>query len=316
MEPTTAPAISIRSLTKRYGAREVVSKLSFDVHPGRVTGFLGPNGAGKTTTLRMLLGLARPTSGSASFGHLAYADLPDPGKLVGASIAADAFHPGRTARDHLRVYAPAVGAAERRIDELLGFLGIADAAQRRVGEFSTGMRQRLSLATALLGDPQVLILDEPTNGLDPEGIAWLREFLRAYAARGRAVLVSSHMLLEVQQSVDDVVVIARGTLIHASSLADLSAMAVATVRVAGPDMAGLRDLATRRGWTIVGGSHRAASELELRGIGAAAVGKAAFDAGIELHELVENRPSLEDVFLQMVSAAEPDSHVGVGQVPS
>ena len=214
--------VEVRGLTKRFGQVAAVSDLSFTVLPGRVTGFLGPNGAGKTTTLRTLLGLVAPTAGTATIGGRRYADLPRPQATVGALLEASSFHAGRTARDSLRVAAMPAGVGERRIDELLALVDLTGAADRRVGEFSLGMRQRLGLAQALLADPGVLVLDEPANGLDPEGIAWLRRFLRSLAAEGRTVLISSHVLSEVQQTVDDVVIIARGRLVRAGSLDELA----------------------------------------------------------------------------------------------
>src|SRR3954454_16264105 len=204
--------IEIRELCKSYGDVAAVQHVSFDVRPGRVTGFLGPNGAGKSTTLRALLGLVRPSSGTATFDGLPYEQLHRPGARVGVVLEDAAFHPGRTARNHLRVLAAAAGHPTGRIADVLSTVGLRDAADRRVKAYSTGMRQRLAIAAALLGDPQVLILDEPTNGLDPTGISWIRALMRDQAAYGRAVLVSSHVLAEVAQSVDDVVVIADGTL--------------------------------------------------------------------------------------------------------
>ena len=206
-------AIIISRLTKRYGPVVAVDDLSFDVHPGKVTGFLGPNGSGKTTTLRILLGLAAPTSGTATIGGLPYHQLPDPARQVGAALDGNTFHPGRTATQHLRIIATAARIPRGRVEEVLGIVGLADAAGRRVGGYSLGMRQRLSLAGALLGDPGTLVFDEPLNGLDPEGIRWMRAMLRTLAAEGRAVLVSSHLLGEVAQTVDDVVVLARGRLV-------------------------------------------------------------------------------------------------------
>jgi ABC-2 type transport system ATP-binding protein len=204
--------VEIRGLSKRFGDVAAVKNLSFDVQAGRVTGFLGPNGAGKSTTLRALLGLVRPSSGSATFDGLRYDELDRPGDRVGAVLEDASFHPGRSARNHLRVLATTGGHPAGRVDEVLSTVGLADAADRRVKGYSTGMRQRLAIAAALLGDPQVLILDEPTNGLDPPGISWVRELMREQAANGRAVLVSSHVLAEVAQSVDDVVVVADGEL--------------------------------------------------------------------------------------------------------
>jgi len=214
-------SIAIHGLTKRFGDVVAVDDLSFAVEEGTVTGFLGPNGAGKTTTLRMLLGLVAPTSGTATIAGKAYRDLEAPFRHVGAVLEATGFHPGRRARDHLRVLSTAAGIPVARVDVVLEQVGLADAAGRRVKGFSLGMRQRLGLAAALLGDPEVLILDEPANGLDPEGVHWLRRFLRSYAADGRTVLVSSHLLAEVAQTVDEVVIIAGGRLVRQSSLTNL-----------------------------------------------------------------------------------------------
>src|SRR5690606_29652604 len=197
-------AIQATNLTKRYGKTTAVDDLSFSVRPGEVTGFLGPNGAGKTTTLRMLLGLVKPTSGTATIGGTPYRDLARPLATVGTALEASSFHPGRTARNHLAVYASAAGIPQSRVDAVLAQVGLDQYGDRRVGGYSLGMRQRLGLAFALLGDPQVLVLDEPVNGLDPEGIRWIRNFLRSLAAEGRTVLISSHLLSEVQQSVDRV----------------------------------------------------------------------------------------------------------------
>jgi ABC-2 type transport system ATP-binding protein len=205
-----APPIRLDHVTKRYGPTVAVDELSFEIRPGAVTGFLGPNGAGKTTTLRMLLGLAQPTAGSATvFGH-GYANLENPIATVGAVLENTTFHPWRSARHHLAIVAATAGIGRQRVDEVLGLVGLADAASRRVGGFSLGMRQRLGIATALLGRPRLLILDEPANGLDPEGIRWLRDLLRDYVRDDNSVLISSHLLSEVAQTVDDVVIIASG----------------------------------------------------------------------------------------------------------
>jgi ABC-2 type transport system ATP-binding protein len=217
----TSSAISVQALTKRFGTVTAVDDLTFDVPPGSVTGFLGPNGAGKTTTLRMLLSLVRPTSGRALIGGRAYHEIENPRRKVGAVLEATGFHPGRRGRDHLLIAAQSAGLPQRRVDEVLGQVGLADAAARRVGGYSLGMRQRLGLAAALLGDPGVLILDEPGNGLDPAGLAWLRDLLRGLAAQGRTVIVSSHVLSEVAQTVDHVVIIHRGRLSFAGALGDL-----------------------------------------------------------------------------------------------
>jgi ABC-2 type transport system ATP-binding protein len=214
--------IEVDSLTKRYGGTTAVDGLSFTVDKGSVVGLLGANGSGKTTTMRMLLGLAEPTTGRATIGGRAYADIPDPAREVGAVLDAAQFHPGRTGRNHLRVFAKAAGVPESRADALLHKTGLDDAAHKRVGKYSLGMRQRLALATALLGDPRVLVLDEPANGLDPHGIRWLRDFLRAQRDEGRTVLLSSHVLAEVAQVVDHVVVLARGRLVAQGSVDEIA----------------------------------------------------------------------------------------------
>ena len=208
-----APIVEIDQVTKRYGDRAAVDRVSFSLAPGEVVGFLGPNGAGKSTTLRLLLGLAEPTAGRASILGQRFADLDDPAGTVGAVLESNDFHPGRSGRNHLRVLATAAALARARVDEVLGLVELSDAADRPVRTYSLGMRQRLGLATALLGDPLLLVLDEPINGLDPAGVHWLRGFLRSYAAKGGTVLVSSHVLAEVAQTVDRVVIIAGGRLV-------------------------------------------------------------------------------------------------------
>ena len=213
--------ISVRELTKTYGPVTAVDRLSFDLAPGRVTGFVGPNGAGKSTTIRILLGLARPTVGHAFIDGRPYAEIPDPLRAVGALVAPEGFHPGRRARDALRVIARPAGIPDARVDEVLDIVGLTDAAGRRVGGYSMGMRQRLGLAAALLGDPPTLVLDEPANGLDPYGVRWLRQLLRGLADQGRTVLVSSHLLAELGQTADDVVVIDRGHLVAHAPLSEL-----------------------------------------------------------------------------------------------
>jgi ABC-2 type transport system ATP-binding protein len=210
--------ISVRGLGKRFGAVAAVRDLTFDVPAGQVTGFLGPNGAGKSTTLRMVLGLVRPTTGAALIGGCGYADLPEPRRVVGAVLEATGFHPGRTGRNHLRVAARAAGLSPARVDEVLDRVGLTGAADRRVRGYSLGMRQRLGLAGALLGDPRVLVLDEPGNGLDPAGLAWLRGLVRDIAAEGRTVLFSSHVLSEVAQTVDHLVIVHEGALGYAGPL--------------------------------------------------------------------------------------------------
>ena len=215
--------ITVDRLTKRFGATTAVEDLSFTVPAGSVTGFLGPNGAGKSTTLRILLGLTRPTAGSASFDGLPYGELANPSRTVGAMLETDPFHPGRSGRDHLRVLATATGIGPDRVGQVLELVGLAEAAGRRVGGYSLGMRQRLGLAAALLGEPEVLVLDEPANGLDPHGIRWLRGLLRDHADRGATVLISSHVLSEVALLAERVVVVTRGRLVAAGQVAELTA---------------------------------------------------------------------------------------------
>ncbi|HEU4897377.1 MAG TPA: ABC transporter ATP-binding protein [Actinomycetota bacterium] len=291
-------AITIDGLTKRFGEVVAVDDLSFAVDQGTVVGFLGPNGAGKTTTLRMLLGLVTPTWGSARIDGRSYRELPDPIRHVGAVLEAASFHPGRSARNHLRVVATAAGLPLARADEVLAQVGLAEAARRRVGGFSLGMRQRLSLATALLGDPQVLILDEPANGLDPEGVHWLRGFLRQLADRGRTVLVSSHVLAEVAQTVDQVVIIARGRLITQSTLAALTARTDQLVRVRTPQAETLQPLLAAQGIQV---QLDGADQLVAVGTTTETVGKAAAAAGVVIYEMGAERSNLEDVFLQLTS---------------
>ncbi len=296
-----AGLVSLRGLTKRFSEVLAVDDLSFDVRPGRVTGFLGPNGAGNTTTLRMLLGLVTPTSGSATIGGRDYRSLPAPQQVVGAALEASSFHPGRSARDHLRVFARTAGVPDSRTDELLGLVGLSGAAGRRAGGFSLGMRQRLALATALLGDPQVLLLDEPANGLDPEGIYWLRGFLRQLASEGRTVLVSSHVLSEVQQTVDDVVIINRGRLVRQAPLVELEQVRAATL-VAGPDPDAVQRALRGAGWQVVplaDGAPGHPARFRVLDAEPGAVGHALFTAGVELHELTKEASGLESVFFQL-----------------
>jgi ABC-2 type transport system ATP-binding protein len=301
------PVIEISGLTKTFGTVRAVEDVSFTVQAGRVTGFLGPNGAGKTTTLRCLLGLVRPTSGTATFDGTPYAGLADPSGTVGAALEATGFHPGRTGRDHLRVLALASGLAARRVDETLEQVGMTEAASRRAGEYSLGMRQRLQLASALLGDPDVLVLDEPANGLDPEGIAWLRGFLRHQADSGRTVLVSSHVLSEVEQTVDDVVIVARGRLVRAGPLADLTADGRPVV-VRSPDVHRLETaLGTLRAATVEREGH---DGLVVRGATTAEIGRVALAAQVELHELRDGRSDLEHVFLTLVEGEGPGTEPG------
>ncbi len=308
-----AGVITFEGLTKTFGEVNAVDDLTISVQPGRVTGFLGPNGAGKTTSLRMLLGLVEPTSGHATIGGRRYADIDQPARAVGAALEAASFHPGRSGRDHLRVYAPQVGVSTARCDEVLALVGMTEAAGRRVGGYSLGMRQRLALATTLLGDPPVLVLDEPSNGLDPAGIAWLRVFLRHLAAEGRTVLVSSHVLSEVQQTVDDVVIIADGRLVHASALTDLVALADRSVDLVTPDRPLLQQLASHHGWTVTTSE---AGDV-VAGPTAAELGAVAFRAGLELHRLDDGEVDLEQIFLRLtgqdVGSADAASAPAVAQ---
>ncbi|MFI5101397.1 MAG: ABC transporter ATP-binding protein [Actinomycetes bacterium] len=299
--------ISVSHLSKSFGSLRAVDDLTFSVAAGTVTGFLGPNGAGKTTTLRMVLGLVTPTEGTATIAGRPYADLADPIRTVGAALEASSFHPGRTGRDHLRAMARAGGLPDRRADEVLELVGLTDPGARRVGTYSSGMRQRLGLAGALLGDPAVLVLDEPANGLDPEGIAWLRGFLRHRAAQGGTVLVSSHVLAEVEQTVDDVVILARGRLVRACPLAELVAGRGAHVVVRTPQSTALRAAlaAGVDGVVPSGVRDRPDGALEVLGVAAAVVGRAALRSGAELHELREERTDLEDIFLAL-TRDDPD----------
>src|SRR5829696_7856188 len=235
-----APAIGVSGLTKRFGETLAVDDLSFTVEPGKIVGFLGPNGAGKTTTLRIILGLVRPSAGRATVKGKLYRELGDPPHEVGAVLEASDFHPGRSGRNHLRVLAAATGVPRSRVEEVLRVVDLEEAAGRRAGGYSLGMRQRLSIAGALLGDPRVLVLDEPANGLDPQGIRWLRELLRSLAAEGRAILVSSHVLAEVEQIVDEVVIIHRGKFVEQAATTELMARAAGGIRVRSPQAAELR----------------------------------------------------------------------------
>jgi ABC-2 type transport system ATP-binding protein len=289
-------AIGVQGLSKRFGGVLAVDRLDFEVEEGTVAGFLGPNGAGKTTTLRMLLGLVTPTAGTATIAGRPYRELPDPARRVGAVLEASGFHPGRSARDHLRVLATAAGVGPARVGQVLELVGLAAAGRRRVGGFSLGMRQRLGLAGALLGDPEVLVLDEPANGLDPEGIHWLRGLIRGLADEGRTVLVSSHVLAEVAQTVDTVVIIDRGRLVARSTLADLTARADRSVRVRTPRPEALRDLLVARGATV---TLEGPGQLVVGGVAAEQVGQVAAAAGIVLHEMRFERSNLEDVFLEL-----------------
>jgi ABC-2 type transport system ATP-binding protein len=298
----SAAAIEAVGLTKRYKSVTAVDDLSFRVREGAVTGFLGPNGAGKTTTLRMVLGLARPTEGTATIQGRRYVELDEPARTVGANLEVAGAHPGRSGRNHLWALAAMAGLPSSRVDEVLRLVELESAADRRAGKYSLGMRQRLGLAATLLGDPRVLVLDEPANGLDPQGIRWLRDFLRAMAAEGRTVLVSSHVLAEVAQTVDDVVVIHRGRLVQQGPVQSLTAAGAGVlVRTPRPDV--LRTALDRAGLTAVEAPDGA---LVVDGGEAAQVGEIAFAAGVPLHELAPRSTSLEEAFLALTTDAPPE----------
>ncbi|MGW3766767.1 ABC transporter ATP-binding protein [Actinomadura verrucosospora] len=293
--------IRVEELTKRYGRRTVVDHLSFTVRPGVVTGFLGPNGAGKSTTMRMIVGLARPASGRVLIDGRRYHDLPDPSGTVGALLDAGWVRPHLTARSHLRWTACLTGAEPGRVDELLETVGLAGVAGRRVGGFSLGMRQRLGIAAALLGRPRALLLDEPMNGLDPEGIRWMRHLLRRAAGEGCAVLVSSHLLAEMALTADDVVVIGAGRLItQAPMRAFVEQAAGAAVIVRTPEARRLAALLGRAGLDVRDGPD---GDLRVHGGTAARVGGIAAAHGLELHELRTDHGSLEDAFMEMTRDA-------------
>jgi ABC-2 type transport system ATP-binding protein len=292
----TGAVIEFSNITKTFGQVSAVNDLSFTVEPGRVTGFLGPNGAGKTTTLRILLGLVSATSGTATFGGIRYRDLPAPLATVGASLEAASFHPGRSAHNHLSIYATAAGLPRERVTEVLQQVGLGAYAKQRVGGYSLGMRQRLGLAYALIGDPGVLVLDEPINGLDPEGIKWIRGFLRDMAAEGRTVLVSSHLLSEVQQSVDEVVIIAKGQLVHRGALSSLESTDAPQVVVDSPNRDALSSALTAAGVSFALGR----TGFLVAAPDPGTVGHIAFEAGVELSTLHRQKSGLEESFLALV----------------
>ncbi len=300
---TGAPIVFDR-VSKRFGDVAAVVDLDFAVQPGRVTGFLGPNGAGKTTSLRILLGLVTPTAGHATIGGEPYLRLPHPMRAVGSTLEVS-FHPGLTGRGHLRVVTAATGIDRARVDAVLEQVGMSEHAERRIGGYSMGMRQRLGLATALLGDPGVLVLDEPINGLDPEGIRWIRGLLRALADEGRTILLSSHLLTEVQQTVDDLVVIAAGRQRYVGPLAALSATGPATL-VDAADRRALAAALTLEGHEPVAGP----DGLTVRGLDPDAVGRLALAAGIPLRALGSRSGGLEDDFLALVSGPESSDEEG------
>jgi ABC-2 type transport system ATP-binding protein len=293
--------VEVRGLTKTFGSVRAVDGLSFTVEPGSLTGFLGPNGAGKTTTMRAMLGLLTADAGDATFNGQTYAQLPEPVLVVGA-VLETAFHPARTGRNHLRVYCRAAGLPVSRADEVLTQVGLSEAGDRRVGGYSLGMRQRLALAGALLGDPPVLVLDEPANGLDPEGIQWLRGFLLHLAhVEGRTVLVSSHLLSEVEQTADRIVIVGAGRLVREGSIEELRAEGSGTVLVRSPDAERLVEALRAQGLQTApdGGD-----VFTVEGSSAAAVGHAAFAAGVELHELRARASGLEEIYFRLTAGQE------------
>jgi ABC-2 type transport system ATP-binding protein len=289
--------IQARGLTKRYGETTAVNDLSFDIAPGIVTGFLGPNGSGKSTTMRMILGLDRPTAGSVTVNGKAYRDIPAPLHEIGSLLDAKAIHGGRTARQHLRWVAEASGIGENRVEEVLGIVGIAEVSGKRVGDFSLGMAQRLGIATSLLGDPPVLLFDEPVNGLDPEGILWLRTFMKRLAAEGRTVFVSSHLMSEMQEMADHIVVIGRGRIVANAPVHEITRLrGGAAVRVVTPELSTITPVLERAGGSI---SAERDGGILVTGIDAAAIGELAAIHRVPLHELTPRRASLETAFMEL-----------------
>ncbi len=290
--------IVARSLTKIYGEKPAVDGITFTVEPGRVTGFLGPNGAGKSTTMRMILGLDRPTAGTVTVNGRRYQDYAAPLREVGALLEARALHPGRSARDHLRWLAASNGIPRARVDEVLGLVGLEAVADKRVGKFSLGMGQRLGIAVALLGDPPVVVLDEPVNGLDPEGIRWVRNLARQLAGQGRTVFVSSHLMSEMALTADHLVVVGRGKILADCSMSDFIARhATSYVRLASPQRGEVADLLRRQGLGVAVHDE----ELRVQGLDAAAIGELVGKSGLLLHELTLVRSSLEDAFMTLTA---------------
>ena len=289
--------IEVNDVTKRYGETVAVDRLSFVVKPGIVTGFLGPNGAGKSTTMRMILGLDAPTSGSVTVNGKRYREIPAPMHEVGALLDAKAIQGNRSARNHLRWVAQAGGVPKARVDEVLKLVGLSEVANRKVGGFSLGMSQRLGIATALLGDPDTLLFDEPVNGLDPEGIIWVRNLFKRLAADGRTILVSSHLMSEMEETADHVIVIGRGRLIADMDIREFTARSTTShVRVVSPRADELVPLLTAQGANVSNGE---ANALLVTGIEAPAVGELAAANGIALHELTPHRASLEAAFMEL-----------------
>ncbi len=289
--------IKVEGLTKRYGETLAVDDLSFTIEPGTVTGFLGPNGAGKSTTMRMIAGLDHPTSGTVVVNGRRYSDSAAPMGELGILLEAKAVHTGRSARNHLLALAATNGIPDARVAEVIDLVGLQHVARKRVGGFSLGMGQRLGVAQALLGNPQTVVLDEPVNGLDPEGVLWIRNLLKSLAAEGRTVLVSSHLMSEMAVTAEHLIVVGRGRLIADTTVADLLARASGNVvSVQSPDAARLRDLLAGADVTI---SSNAPGELEIRGLSAQQIGEAAWENGLRLYGLTAQTATLEEAFMQM-----------------
>jgi ABC-2 type transport system ATP-binding protein len=318
--------IELRGLTKVYGPTKAVDDLTFTVRPGIVTGFLGPNGAGKSTTMRMILGLDRPTSGEALIEGKSYRELKEPLRTVGALLDAKWVHPNRSARAHLQWMAASNGIPKSRVDEVLGLVGLSEVAGKKAGGFSLGMSQRLGLAGALLGDPKVLLFDEPVNGLDPEGIVWIRKFMQRLAAEGRTVLVSSHLLSEMALTAEQLVVIGRGRLISDSTVAEfVDRSSESTVRVRSPQLDALRSTLISQGLTVREDGSGVVPALVVVDSTTEVVGDLAGSHGIVLHELASQRGSLEDAFMKLTgddvqyhatgvtgpAVAQPNAHQNV-----
>jgi ABC-2 type transport system ATP-binding protein len=302
--------IEARGLTKRYGPKTAVDDIDFVVRPGMVTGFLGPNGAGKSTTMRLIVGLDRPTAGSVTIDGRSYADLRAPLREVGVLLDAKAVHTGRSARNHLRALAATHRIGRRRVDEVIGITGLESVAGKRVGGFSLGMGQRLGIAAALLGDPAVLILDEPVNGLDPEGVIWVRTLARGLAGEGRTVFLSSHLMSEMAQTADHIIVLGRGRVIADAPVEQiLAGSAGASVRLRTPDTARLSQLLTEAGATVIPAQD---GSLAVNGMPAARVGELAAAHAVVLHELTTISGSLEEAYLALTQD-EVEYHAG-GQV--
>jgi ABC-2 type transport system ATP-binding protein len=289
--------ITVSGLTKHYGKHVVVDDMSFAVTAGRVTGFVGPNGAGKSTTMRMMVGLTRPDRGEVRYDGIGYSDLRHPTRVVGSVLDAQSMHPGRTGRDHLRAIAAVTGVDARRVDAVLADVGLEAAADRRAGGYSLGMRQRLALAAALLGDPQVLLLDEPSNGLDPDGIRWLRTYLGDFAKRGGTVFVSSHLIGELHMFADDLVVVGAGKLLAAQSVAAITAQSGGAVSVTTPQAAELARLLSGRRFEV----EQTGEQLLVRGATTAVVSQLAFDHRLRIVELGETTQTLEDSLLALTA---------------